>query len=311
MFSRGAPALCVALLACASAAPARGGVPLRPGEPPLPGDLVSLANKMEGVQVTSERFRVRTAMSAAGSHLPPGAEELFKLLALDLSGEVALSPPSGAFAFALLGHTFRVRLVHETAYLYEPSLARGDGGRPWLDVGHAGQSEMLVSAGTLGLPASPRATPFKSLASILSGARSATELGPGTVDGAAVMGFDATVAASALEEPQTPSGPPSILTGIFSRVRRHTPAPAPAPHAPAPPRSAQVEVFIAPTGLPVRTHISESSEGVSVSALGEVFAINFPLHITPPPRRQTIALAALRALSKTHAAPKGAETHED
>ena len=48
-----------------------------------------------------------------------------------------------------------------------------------------------------------------------------------------------------------------------------------------------------------------------MSALGEVFAINFPLHVTPPPRRQTIALAALRALSKRHAAPKGAETHED
>ncbi|HWX73860.1 MAG TPA: hypothetical protein VNZ05_01050 [Solirubrobacteraceae bacterium] len=301
MFSRGAPALCAALLTCALAAPARGSVsvPLRPGEPPLPADLVALAKEMESVRVSSERFRVRTATAAVGGHVPRAEQELFKLFAFDVSGEVALSPPAGSFSLTLFGQTLRVRVVDGTSYLFEPELARRDGGRPWLDTGQGGLSGLLGPASGLGLPASPPATPFKGLATLLTGARSVTELGAGTLDGLAITGFRATVAASALEEPQPPSKPPSILRGIFSRARRRPP---PAPRVPAPPTSAQVEVFIAPTGVPVRTHISETAEGVSMSALADVFAVNFPVRVARPPRRQTITLAALSALGKPRSA---------
>jgi hypothetical protein len=182
-------------------------------------------------------------------------------------------------------------VVHEDVYLYEPAIAKRDGGRPWVNLGRHGLGGLLSGLNSPGLPAGSGSGSFKSLVTALRGARSVTELGPGTVDGQAITGFRATLAPSALEEPAKPEKPHNILSGILSRAHR-------APATTGAPPSAALEVFIAPSGLPVRTRISETGEGVTVTALLDISAINFPLTVKPPPKAQTIDLATARKLAR-------------
>lgn len=297
MTSRVALTLCAALALCAAGAEARAAtVPLRPGEPPLPAELLVLAQKMEALRVNSERFRLRTGLTLSG-RASREQQRLANLFSIDLSGEATLSPPAGSFTLVLFGQKVQLRIVHGTAYAYEPTLARHDGGRPWIDLGAQGFGPLAPS-----LPSSSAGNTFQSLARALKSALGANELGRETIDGFSATGFRATVAASALEEPEAPARPHSILEGIFGRTA--------AAH-PAAPTSAVLEAFIAPDGLPVRTHISASSEGTSASALLEVFAINFALRVRPPPRRLTIGLAELRKLSESAAGRPAAERRED
>ena len=306
MVPRAAPTLCATLLACAliaPAAPRAASVPRRPGEPALPPDLVALARKMEGLRVISERFRLRTSVTSTSAHVPREEAAFLKLFDIDLSGEATLSPPAGSFALTILGHTLRMRVVHDTVYAYEPAIARSDGGRPWVDLGRRGLPGLLGGAGG-GLPSSPVASTFNSLAFMLGGARSATELGPGLIDGVSITGFRATLASSALEEPVVPAKPPSILRGIFGRAAAAQPAASASP-------GALLEAFIAPSGLPVRTRISVRSEGISSGALLDVFAINFPLRVEPPPRERTVGLATLRRLAERRSGRHAARERED
>jgi hypothetical protein len=259
--------------------------------PPLPPDLAALAGKMEAVRSISERFRLRTGISSAGARLPREAESFLRIFDFDISGEVVNAPPAASFTITLLGHTLRIRVVHADVYLYEPAITKRDGGRPWVNLGRHGLSGLLTGLSSPGLPAGSGSASFKSLVTTLRGARSVTELGPGTVDGQAITGFRAMLAPSALEEPPKPEGPRNILSGILSRAHR-------APATTGAPPSAALEVFIAPSGLPVRTRISATGEGVTVTALLDIFAINFPLTVKPPPKAQTIDLATARKLSR-------------
>jgi hypothetical protein len=232
-------------------------------------------------------------------HASREEQRLLNLFSIDLSGEATLSPPAGSFTLVLLGQKLKVRIVHGTVYAYEPTLARHDGGRPWIDLGARGFGPLTPS-----LPSSSAGNTFQSLARALKGALGATELGQEIIDGVPATGFRATVAASALEEPAAPAKPHSILEGIFGRSAAAHPGQGA-------PTSAVVEAFIAPNGLPVRTHISASSEGTSASALLEVFAINFALRVHRPPRRLTIGLGELRKLSESSAGRPSAERRED
>jgi hypothetical protein len=283
-----APAL---LAPVATAAPQPSALVPQLPRPPLPSDLAALLGKMEALRSISERFRLRTGLTSSGAHLPREAESFLRqLFDLDISGEAVNSPPAASFAVTLLGHTLKLRVVHEDVYVYEPAIAKRDGGRPWVNLGRNGLGRLLGGLGGPGLLPTAGSSSFKSLASALRGARSVTELGPGTVDGQAITGFRATLPPGALEEPAAPAKPRNILSGILSRVR-HAPATTGAP------ASVALEVFIAPSGLPVRTRIAESSEGVTITLLADIFAINFPLTIEPPPRSQTIDLATARKLS--------------
>jgi hypothetical protein len=296
-----APAL-LAPAASAAAAPA-ALVPQIVKPPALPADLVALAVKMEALQSTSERFRLRTAISSS-AHLPREVESFLKLFDIDISGEAANSPPAASFSVTIFGQTLKVRVVHEHAYLYEPAIAKRDGGRPWVNVGRRGLGDLLGGMSTPGLSAGPGSGSFKSLASALRRASSVTELGPGSVDGQAITGFRATLPASLLEESAKPAKPPSILSGIFARAAR-------APATTGAPPSALVETFIDASGLPVRTRIAETSEGVTATALLDIFAINFPLTVQAPPRRQTIDLATARKLAGARSKGPAAEVERE
>ncbi len=72
---------------------AAASTPAAAAAPRLPPDLAALVKKMEGLTVSSERFRVRTAIS--GAQLPREAQSFLKLFDAQLSGEATISPPAG------------------------------------------------------------------------------------------------------------------------------------------------------------------------------------------------------------------------
>ena len=98
---RAALTSCAVLLATLLAAEARGAPP-GPATGLPPPELVALAKKMEGVQLSSERFSLRTLVSAAGSHLPREVEALLRLFDIVLSGEAVNAPPAGTFKLTLV-----------------------------------------------------------------------------------------------------------------------------------------------------------------------------------------------------------------
>ena len=303
MVLRAALVSCVVLLAMLPVAEAPAATPPPATGPPVP-ELVALAQKMEAIQPSSERFTLRTLVSAAGSNLPREVEALLKLFEIVLSGEAVNAPPAGTFKLTILGHTLTMRVAGGRAYVYDPAVARRDRGRPWVDLGRTSLRALplLGGPGSVNVSSGVGAISFKTLAVALAHARGVTQLGPGSVDGQAVTGFKATVNASALEEVQPPLRPnPKGILGPIGLGSAVASAPA----------SAQLEVFIAASGLPVRTRIIERSEGVSATLLFDILAVNFPLAVAPPPANRTIAIAALRRLERARGRRPHAHERED
>lgn len=249
---------------------------------------------MESLRVSSERFSLRIAFSPAGARLPHDVERLFKLL-LDthLEGEVTSAPPAAAFKLTEAGRALTVRVVRGETYLYEPSLAALDGARPWIRLG-AGGSGALLGGALPPLGAQLRA--FSTVAAGLRAALAVRELGVALVDGQAAAGYRTVVPLDALMTGAAPVSPrPSgILGGVFGS-RSSPPAGEP------PSGNALLEAFIAPNGVPVRARLSITAEGIALSELADVFAINFPLSLRPPPHRLTIDLRALRRIERQRA----------
>ena len=257
----------------------------------VPAALLAAARQMEATRVTSERFSVGTAVTSTGTHVPRELQRFLKLLFdARLSGVASSSPPAGDFQLTIFGQTLRLRVVHGHTYLNVPAVGTRDGGRPWIDLGRAGLAALFGSAAPSPASGAERES-FAKLAAALRAARAVLSLGPGTVDGEAVTGYRAVVPSSTLHgESSRAAQARGALGGAFGG--RALPA------GEAPDENVLLEVFVTPAGVPVRAHMSLTAEGLSVSALSDVYAINFPLVVAPPRRRQTIALAALRRLER-------------
>jgi hypothetical protein len=262
----------------------------------LPVELLALARKMEGLSLSSERFRVRTAISAPGAHVPRAELRFLQLFSIDIAGEATSSPPAASFTFTIFGHRLRLRVIGQTTYLFLPGIAKRDGGRPWVNLGRHGLGQLL--GGDEGPPMSGGVgSSFKRDAALLAHAVSVQQLGPGTIDGQAISGFRMGLDEGAFDEggSSMPAKPKSITERIGLAAAAQGP------------RSITLEMMIAPSGLPVQTRIEVASEGISVGALDDIYAANFPLTLRPPPRRRTIALARLRRLARRHhGTPRGA-----
>jgi hypothetical protein len=274
--------------AMAAAAPTTTAPPVEPGggPAPIPPDLSALTQKMEALTVTSERFSMRTSVTLQGAHVPKGLQQFLNLFATDISGEAQSSPPAGNFKLTLLGQVLTLRLVQGRTYLYVPALAKHDGGRPWVDLGTGGLGSLLGSHGRKAKPMAsppPTTTPFKSLAVTLAHPESVEELGGGSVDGQAVVGFRENVDESLLEAQGSVGAGAS---GLLATASAHQPDP----------RSVELETFIAPSGLPVRTRIVVRSKEAASTSLTDIPAIDFPLVVEAPPASQTITASVLRKL---------------
>lgn len=253
-----------------------------------PPSLVELEQKMGELRVSSLRFSLRTSIAP-----PPGdreARRFLKFLGIgsQISGEGTTSPAALNLSLGLFGHKLTLRAVAGKTYLYIKELARLDGGRPWVRLGRRGLVELLTVNGhplrarqkTGGPPLLEPTQAQPSFAGLLKSLRSASEvreLGARIVDGVPVTSFTGTIEPAQLKEQ----------------------APAPIVQLPASGSSTiAIEVSLASTGLPVRTVLTESNEGTTISAILDIPAINFPLAIEAPPARRTISLARLRRLEK-------------
>jgi hypothetical protein len=268
--------------------------------PVIPPDLAALEQKMGELRVDTARFNVKTAVS--GFKLPHGLGAILSLLDLSVSGEASRSPSASNVTLKLAGHAAYFRQIGSKSYMYLPSFAPYDGGRPWIDTGSAEGGPLFGgSPGSLSDPVAgsqQEASPLEALTNVDDGfaslvktvnkARTVSELGAGTVDGQSVLGFRAVLDPAAFEPK------PSRRPAVKGRPRlRVSPVK----------RTLGLEVFIAADGLPVRTGLTEtttSGKGLDlrVTETIDLPEINFPLVIEAPPASQTITQARFAAIER-------------
>ena len=243
-------------------------------------ELPPLEQKMSELTVTSER--VKAKVTVAGKRLPHALAGL-REVSMEASGEVSISPPAAVVTANVLGKSLTIRLVGETIYVEIPSLAARDGGRPWVKEHKRSAGKLFGSGPGLGVEGSGK-EPFKEEITLLRSSHDVRSLGTSTVDGQPVTGFAGTVDAHTLEQGQVPAK-------LRAKIRRlHLK------------QTGAFEVFIAPTGLPVRTQLTLGIGGARVSVTADLLAINFPLVVQPPPAAETIDAAELEKLeAKGHA----------
>jgi hypothetical protein len=119
----------------------------------------------------------------------------------------------------------------------------------------------------------------------LSEAESVVENGTAEVDGQQVSQFTVTFAPGIYPRSELPFGE------LFEK---------------ACPEPVQIDLALAPSGLPVRVDLSanylRSNEAVTTTTITEILATNFRFpKLKPPPAKRTISAAALQGLS--HAGP--------
>lgn len=264
---------------------------------PLPPDLVGLEQQMAQLQANSERFSFQEEIALGellGKQTP-----LVLIFAGD--GEASDSPAQASFAGGLFGlPQEQTRVIGGITYRYKQAAAEIDGGRPWVRSPTKEAKEeasTLDPGGILGNDKTGQQGTFSKLIEELNGAQSIEESGPATVDGQRVIEFDATLnpapLLAQLRSKATPSGHP------LSSLLETSPVGSPkAPAKPTAPPTFELEVFIAPNGLPVRIRFTFADEGTTLAERVDTLAINIPVDVQPPPAAQTIEEPQLKQIER-------------
>ena len=170
--------------------------------------------------------------------------------------------PAGKPSF----ESHKVIEIGNTIYRFEPTLTRGDGGRPWVrEPRHQSHEEHGSS-------------PFEPSTKLLRAATSIVATGPATVDGQQVSQFTITYAPGTYPKSELPFG---------ELLEKECPQPV------------QVEMAITASGLPIQVKVStgyvKSGMTISSSSTTQILATNFQFKpLKRPPAQQTIGQAALR-----------------
>jgi hypothetical protein len=187
-----------------------------------------------------------------------------------------LSPNESTSTFTVRGHspslhkseseTNRIIEIGNVTYRYEPAFTRGDGGRPWIRE-HRERSQ-----------SGSKSTSLEPSIKQLGEAESIVESGATELDGQQVSQFTATFAPGVYPLSELPFG--ELLEKTCSEP-------------------VQIDLALAPSGLPVRVDINanyrSASEAVSTTTVTEILATNFPFpKLKPPPVKRTISAAALQ-----------------
>lgn len=269
----------------------------------VPPDLAALEQQTAALQANSERFSFQEEISLGDGLFGRG-------IPLDLivagKGEASDSPPQAAAEAGLFGLAAEpVRVIGETTYRYERSAAHVDGGRPWVRsrTKKTQGSNPLEPGGLAGGDQSGRQGTFTKLIEQLNGALSIEESGPVTVDDQRVTEFDASLdpapllaelqAHSKAKAPQHPLNSLLHIPSVGGPQSAGKPEPAP---------TLELELFIAPNGLPVRARETLSVEGATIAMRIDLLAINVPVHVMAPPTAETIDEVQLKRIERRRAA---------
>jgi hypothetical protein len=246
---------------------------------PLPPDLVALEQKLAALNVNSAHFEVREAL-VSQAPANAAASAIHKPAFVKASGVTSNVPSRFAFAYEFNHAKLDIRVIGKARYLYEPAVARLDGGRPWIRV-----SAEPSNGGLPGIwlgPITPAApgpgAGFEKLIAQVNAGSSLTEVGPQTIDGQAVTEFTAVV-----ELPPSPTGLLLAFGGLLQA-------------------SAQLELYLAPDGLPVSTRYVVRAGGTEWTTSEDLSAINQPVVLHAPRARLTIGEAQLNAAETRRAA---------
>ncbi len=295
-------ALALALAAAATIAPSAGAsvparsAPATPVPAPVPPDLQAREQKMLALQPTSERFSATISSAETPkvkgpiggfNHIFGHASSILTPL-ITLAGEFSVGPPPAASVTTdFLGIAISVRLIGSTLYTHEPFVSRLDGGRPWVEERNTSLAKALGSEpNTPGGSAGEPGTGFAALAKLIAHAQSIAELGPANVDGQPVTRFKLAVPIASLQES-------AHSRKARARARRERKLFAPL---------LRVELFLAETGLPVRTSVvvvARHGEDELVEQ-SDITAINVPVLVQAPPAAETITAAELKRLMRRH-----------
>ncbi len=282
----GAPALVVLCIApvvlLATVAPAACAAT-------LPPELLTLEHKLAQLKVSSLRFSLEVVITAES------AKPAKPLVFLAADGEAGESPLRAQVNATSVDRHQSIRTIGDVRYEYRPHLARRDGGRPWVysklsPSARAEDSVQRTFSALVKVPISAALSQQASLAEVLAQAQSVEEIGPTTLDGQQVTQFNATLDSEIKQNSSSSSGLSELLPNKSFQEGSTQPAPV---------RTVTLELFIAPSGLPVRTHVTVTSGGSSLVADTDISAIDVPVHVAAPPARSTISSSRLKRLESS------------
>jgi len=270
----------------ADAAPAPPAVVSQPVQPSaqLPADLVALEQKMKALRFNTERLTLQVEIQTKGGLLGPESPGLVFLAAG--SGDVSVAPDAGSFRLSLFGTTNEIRQVGGESYVYEPTVAKIDGGRSWVRSRATSPSSVLaVGPAGLGETIGGSGGSFSSLVALLSSAAGVQETGPAIVDDQPVTEFTASV------DPRRVAGWSKLLVREGGALTKE-----PNPTGGAP--TSRLELFLSPSGLPVRIRFALQAGQASVILTSDTLALEVPVTVTVPPPNEVIDQARLKVLEK-------------
>lgn len=270
-------------VACLLALGAAGGEPRAQAAPALPADLVALEQKMAALRFNTERLTLQLEMQTGVKLFGPASPPLV-LLAVG-AGEISDSPPEASFTLSDFGQTREVREIGGELYTFEPDAAKTDGGRSWVR-SRAKTPVSALAVGPSGLEGEllPASGSFAPLAVLLSSATTVQETGPAIVDDQPTTEFTATI------DPTKLAGWGKLLNGKSSLTRE-----LPGTHEPP---TSRLEVFLAPTGLPVRIRFMLKAARNVLTLTSDTLALEVPVEVQAPPARAVIDETRLEVLRK-------------
>jgi hypothetical protein len=249
--------------------------------PAQPAELQALEQQMSELTVTSERVAGKETISGKLPHKLGSP----KAVSTAYSGEQSISPEFVNATLTIAGRTLTLLQLGQTLYTHDESLAKRDGGRPWVAEKLSSKNGLFGSSPSLGGGSqgsgAPSPTPFKSDAELFKEGSSIRALGASTVDGQATVGFAGTLTAQRLAEGELSKKQLAKLKREHLKIR------------------GSFETFIAANGVPVHTTILLSIGKLRFSTSADVLAIDFPVTApAPPPAAETISAAELLKLEK-------------
>jgi hypothetical protein len=269
---------------------------------------VALEQQMTRLQANSERFSFQEELAFGASGATGGllGQSVPFVLIVAGDGEASDSPPQVTAVSELVGlHEEQTRTIGDTIYRYRRQAAEIDGGRPWVRSQRPAKEETSGPdpGGILESDQAGQQGTFSKLVEELNGALAIAESGPVTVDDQRVTEFDATLdpapflaqLKSHSKEPEHP------LSSPFESLPVRNPK---APATPVAPPTLELEAFIAPNGLPVRARFTFTDAGATIAVRVDTLAINVPVHVTPPPARETVDEKQLEQIERRRAARK-------
>jgi hypothetical protein len=274
------------------AVPADGASSSPPAPAPsvasIPAAVQPFVAKLEQLPVNSERYTEATQAAATVTVKVHGKRrKLTRHVSKEALGEASLSPLQGKlFKHGDSGQLSTIG-IGTTLYSYSPSIARRDGGRPWVRLRgvsagglfpfHGGADARLeVKAGGTGS--------YAELIDLLaSAAGNVSILGAQTVDGQQTTELTAAIK------------PLALIKGASERDVAELPE--------------ELKVYVTEAGLPVRVIRSAQLGSLAISQQTDVVGENVPVTVTAPPADKTIGeakfLKLLRGKGKSVAGGEG------